>query len=343
MSISQWWSRHRNQQAPETLQTREMDSFADNVLFELKTITTQAITHALEQREPHYLRAILEESYFVLDSLVIKALDTQTSKDLETFLSNHEAIDAQFRKKFFAQVLQREFRSKRGASVKVDPNLEPIIELAPEALEKNTADETFIISLKGRQIRFAVQAVLQGPISKSRQDRAPTFSVEPELSGLSKAAQASTTQTSAKNSLRVHVTLFDRRGKTEQLVGLPLILGREARQYADQAALSGLDIDATYVSRQQLLVFELLGEVHCFVPSSASLTCSLADGRAMQRNSLYRVSPGLPLQLLGGLPADGLGSPPARTVHGDYPMIELRSFSQDEPVHEATPRPRAVK
>lgn len=55
----------------ENLQTREMDAFADNVVFELKTLISSAITRALEERESRYMRSILEESFFSLESLVI--------------------------------------------------------------------------------------------------------------------------------------------------------------------------------------------------------------------------------------------------------------------------------
>ena len=338
MALGNWWKRARGPQV-QTLPTRQMDSFADNVLFELKTVTAVAITEALEAREPHYMRSILDESYFALESLIIKTLDAQTIKDMETFLSNHEAIDPDFRKKFFAQVLQREYRSKRGASVRVDPDLQPIVEFAPAALDDKTEDESFIISLKGRQIRFEAQAVLQGPLSKNKPSRSAGA---PAQSGLAQAVTAAGKPNSASAPQRVHVTVHDRRGKTEQLLTLPIVLGKDGHQHALQQGAMGMAVDATYVSRQQLVVFEVLGDIYCFVPASASLTCTLAQGTALRPQQLYPLQAGQMLALLGGVPVDGNGPPPQRTDHADFPLIELRTLAASTERSHSTPRPKAV-
>lgn len=340
MSLGQWWKRARGHAQVQTLPTREMDSFADNVLFELKTVTTVAITQALEAREPHYMRSILDESYFALESLVLKALDAQTIKDMETFLTNHEAIDPDFRRKFFTQVLQREYRSKRGASVRVDPDLEPIVEFDPGALDSKTEDESFIISLKGRQIRFEAQAVLHGPISKNKAGRLPTTPVQ---SSLAQAVAASTQTSVGPVRQRIHVTVHDRRGKTEQLMALPITLGRDGQKHAQQKGGSGMDVDATYVSRVQLVIFEVHGDIYCFVPSSASLTCTLGHGSAMRSEQLYPLQTGQMLALLGGIPVDSADQPSSRADHDDFPLIELRTLSHEAERSDATPRPRAVR
>jgi hypothetical protein len=339
MAISNWWRGYRGQPQVQTLPTREMDSFADNVLFELKTVTAIAITQALEAREPHYMRSILDESYFALESLVIKALDAQTIKDMETFLVNHEAIDLDFRKKFFAQVLQREYRSKRGASVRVDPDLEPIVEFDQSALDGKTEDEAFILSLKGRQIRFEAQAVLRGPISKSK---SPRTQAAPAQSGLAQAVTAAGKPQNSAVPQRIHVTVHDKRGKTEQLLALPLVLGKNGTQYAHHKKAFGIDVDATYVSRQQLIVFEVLGDIYCFVPSSASLTWALGDTTIMCPQQLYPLHVGQTLVLLGGIPIDNNERPPARADHADFPRIELRTLAVTTERYDATPRPKAV-
>ena len=98
----------------EQLNTRELDTFADNVIYELKTLISNAVAEALEEKESRYLRSILEDSFFTLDTLVIKALDAPTYRELEDFLSNHESINPSFRTEFFHQVVQNEYRSSRG-------------------------------------------------------------------------------------------------------------------------------------------------------------------------------------------------------------------------------------
>ena len=342
MSLGNWWKQYRGRQTVETLPTRQMDSFADNVLFELKTVTSVAITQALEAREPHYMRSILDESYFALESLIIRTLDAQTVKDMETFLSNHEAIDPDFRRKFFAQVLQREYRSKRGAWVRVDPALDPIVEFDLGALDNKTEDEAFIISLKGRQIRFEAQAVLQGPISKNKPGRSPSVPAGSAQSGLAQAVVAAGKPQGHLVQQRIHVTVHDRRGKTEQLLALPILMGKDGHKYAEQRGAMGMDVDATYVSRQQLIVFEVLGNIYCFVPSSASLNCSLDNAVTMRADQQYPLQAGQMLTLLGGIPADGHEIPATRSDHADFPLIELRALNATAQRSDATPRPKAV-
>ena len=48
----------------EQLNTRELDTFADNVIYELKTLISNAVAEALEEKESRYLRSILEDSFF---------------------------------------------------------------------------------------------------------------------------------------------------------------------------------------------------------------------------------------------------------------------------------------
>lgn len=138
------------------------------------------------------------------------------------------------------------------------------------------------------------------------------------------------------------MTVHDRRGKTEQLLALPIVLGKDGNKYAEQKGAFGMDIDATYVSRQQLVVFDVLGDICCFVPSSASLTCTLGNTTPMRPDHLYPVRAGQMLALLGGVPADSHTASPARTDHADFPLIELRTLNATAQHSDATPRPKAV-
>jgi len=343
MSWKDLFKLSNDKDAAQMLPSRDMDSFADNVLFELKTVTTVAITQALEARESNYMRSILDESYFLLESLVIKALDAQAIKDMESFLSNHKAIDPEFRRKFFSKVLQREYRSKRGASVRVDPQLEPIVEFAANAFDDKTDDETFIITLKGRQIRFEAQAVLQGPISKNKPNSANFFASGATQSGLAQAVSSSMKLKAQDAKAMIHLTLHDRRGTSEQVTALPITLGREGKRWAQEKGGLGIDVDATYVSRQQLVIFELLGNVYFFVPSSASLTCTLATSTVLRPDQLYALPSGQSMTLHGGIPVGGNDHAPAsRDQHADFPVFVLRFVDSGTEHNEATPRPKAV-
>lgn len=353
MSIRDWWGKRSAQDAaPEPLRTQGMDGFADGILLELKGITTGAITRALQEREGQFMRSILEESFFSLDSLVIRALDAQTARDMESFLSNHESIHPDFRSRFFSQILQREYRSSRGATVRVAPGLAPVIELDPKVLDAPTQDEDFVLSLKGRKVRFEAQALLTGPQSKRSAPpaaaQASAAVTEPEGG---EGAGRSTRFSSAVSGARpfapgqqLQVQVHDRSGVKEQRVALPLVLGREGVQAArqDGHGAGGLDIDATYVSRKQLVVFELLGQVYCTVPAEASLTCSSGE-RVLQPLMLLPLRPGQSLELRTGLPVDSPDMAADRSQAGDYALIRLSLAGGMALKEGATPRPRGTE
>lgn len=322
----------------EKLQTREMDAFADNVIFELKTLISSAITRALEERESRYMRSILEESFFLLESLVIKAMDAQISRELEDFLYNHESINPQFRAHFFSQVIQREYRSSRGASVRVSPGLVPIFEVNPQALDANTEDESFILSIKGRKVRFEVRAVLEGPTRKTPVAPSETSITTPRGTAMSQAFGSG----SKTAGLSVQITIHDQHGTTEKLVNLPVLLGRETATTQSIAVESGVGIAGTYVSRRQLIVFEAFGQIYCFVPAAASLTCSTVLGDVLRPDTLHRIEPGTPLRLLTGVPMDTLVPPDQRENRAEYPLIDINTVSSSASHVHATPRPRAV-
>jgi len=119
MKLKNWFGRKSEDNGVEHLTTRETDSFANGVLFELKAVVGSAIAQALQDKEGRYMRSILQESQFLLQAVSIKALDRDTARLMEEFMSNHETIESDFRKNFFKQILQPEYRSSGGARVKV--------------------------------------------------------------------------------------------------------------------------------------------------------------------------------------------------------------------------------
>lgn len=354
MKLRDLFSRAASPAGPTRVKTREVDAFADNVLFELKAVIGSAITKALEERESRYMRSILEESYFPLSSLVIRALDGQTARDMESFLAANEEVSPDFRLRFFQQVLQREYRSGRGAMVRVVADLVPTIELGTGMLESRTEDENFIISLKGRRVRFEAQAILEGPL---RRQSAPAPEVFPaaHATGAGTAAMgartsrptpfaASVSSATAEPRTRVKVRIQDRTGVREQMATLPLIIGRDGQRSALDHGMdvSGIDVEATYVSRRQIVVFELLGDIFCTVPATASLTCTYGNGQVLRPDAMVRLAVGQLLQLQPGVPSDSLVVPTQREHRADYPLIELQAGEPAGIPEDATPRPRAV-
>lgn len=326
----------------QKLNTRVLDTFADNVVYELKTLISTAVSEALEEKESRYLRSILEESFFTLETLVIKALDATTYRELEDFLSNHESINPRFRTEFFHQVVQGEYRSSRGASVRTLPNLTPIYEVGPQLLDTATEDESFILSLKGRKVRFQVRAVLSGP---TRKTPAPLSTAAPSPQAQTAPVVKNTTPSPHTHSSqhRVHFTLHDKHGVQQKTVGLPALLGREMAAQQDDNSPVMIEVAGTYVSRRQLIVFESFGQIYCFVPSEASLTCSTETGKVLPPDTLLRLEMDKPLKLTTGVPMDTLLAPAQRESISDYPQIDIRIVRDSTPHEDATPRPRAVR
>jgi hypothetical protein len=326
----------------EQLNTRELDTFADNVIYELKTLISNAVAEALEEKESRYLRSILEDSFFTLDTLVIKALDAPTYRELEDFLSNHESINPSFRTEFFHQVVQNEYRSSRGASVRTASELRPIFEVNPQLLDSETEDESFILSLKGRKVRFQVRAVLSGPTRRMPTPVAPSAPSQTAPIARSVKGAHATTQLHTSDH-HVHITWHDRHGTQQKTVALPALLGREMANHQENNPPLNVELAGTYVSRRQLVVFENFGQIFCYVPSDASLTCSTDTGHVLPPDTLHRLEADRTLKLITGVPMDTLVIPLQRESVSDYPRIDIQLTQSPPPHDDATPRPRAVR
>jgi hypothetical protein len=241
----------------ETFKTRHTDEFADSVLLELKSVATDAVKRAIEGRETRYMKAVLDESYFVLDSLVITPKDRDIAQKFDEFLATHEAVDPQFRRQFFQQVIQREYRSSRGSSVRVPAEFEVTVQLGQDSLENLTSEEGFQISLKGRRISFAAEASLSGPLKREASTGrfGKAFSTPPPVAPTMDPTPATASRTSPMHQpsdRSVDILLTDARGSSQHTLTLPALIGREPGPTCEEFGLSPLRVQSTYVSRQQL-------------------------------------------------------------------------------------------
>jgi hypothetical protein len=333
----------------ETLKTRHTDEFADSVLLELKSVATDAVKRALEARETRYMKTVLDDSYFVLDSLVITPNDREVAQKFDDFLTTHEAVDPQFRRQFFQQVIQREYRSSRGSSVRVPAEFEATVQLGKDSLETLTSEEGFQISLKGRRISFTVEASLSGPLKRE----ASAGRVGKALSAQPTATTTATREPAAAFSSRandspqhgnhkVEIQLTDARGSSQHTLVLPALIGREPGPMCEQFGLSPLRVQSTYVSRQQLVLLDVMGRVYYFLPDSASLSCVRADGLVLEKLQLYPLDTHTATVLRSGIPPEGADASHLQGGHTDYAVIQISLASGERPIHEGTPRPRAV-
>jgi hypothetical protein len=325
----------------ETFKTRHTDEFADSVLLELKSVATEAVKRAIEARESRYMKAVLDDSYFVLDSLVITPKDRDIAQKFDEFLTTHEAVDPQFRRQFFQQVIQREYRSSRGSSVRVPPEFEANVQLGQDSLDNLTSEEGFQIALKGRRISFTVEASLSGPLKRE----APTgrfghaFSTQPPGEPTLDEAAAFSGQPGdnpPRATRKLEIKLTDALGDSLHTLVLPALIGREPEPMCKQYGLTPLSVQSTFVSRQQLVVLEVAGQVYYFLPDSASLSCIRADGLVLEKLKLYPLNPNTMTVLRSGIPPEGVSANHLQGSNADYAVIQLSLAG-----HKGTPRPKA--
>ncbi|MFZ9734626.1 MAG: hypothetical protein ACO3B4_06230 [Burkholderiaceae bacterium] len=143
------------------------DSLADAIGLELKGIVSQAVLDTLEDRESHYLTAILEKSIFLIESVVITPQDKGAASSLEKFLRLHTEIDPGFRTQFFHSILEKEYRSARGASALISPQMQPSVQFNEASLETPSTEEAFQISLRGRRVSYTAAVTLTGPVART--------------------------------------------------------------------------------------------------------------------------------------------------------------------------------
>jgi len=344
MKLKDLFSMTRSSTGVETFQSSSTDAFADSIALELRAVATAAIKRALEERETRYMKSVLDESYFVLESLVVTPRDREIAKSLDAFLSVHEAVDSGFRHKFFQQIVQREYRSSRGSCVRVPETFEATIQLGADSLESMSGEEGFQVSLKGRRISFAVEASLGGPL-KRETVQSPVAKAMANLTGApsvrapiaNPGAQLGPRDTPSAPSIDVSVS--DSRGNTHKLVGLPLVIGRNSANSADPMGVQSVGVHATYISRSQIVVFELMGTIYYFIPEGASLTCVRHDGLILERQKLYQLASSDVTTFRCGIDTNVGGVIPSDATPADFPVIHLNVHAAQP---DKTPRPRAI-
>jgi len=344
VKFKEWFGISNNDSKVTTFKSSATDAFADSIALELKGVSTEAIKRVLEARETRYMKSVLDESYFLLESLVITPRDREIAQKLDDFLTTHEAVDANFRKQFFQQILQREYRSSRGSLVRVPSDFEVTVQLGQDSLETLTVEEGFQVNLKGRRISFFAEASLNGPL-KREITQSPMAKAMTQVSPGASIHQG-TPMPTAKNyspginsAEKLNVTVDDERGMTHHLSELPMIIGRDFANSGAPQNLNTLSVQSTYISRNQIVVFELMGNTYYFVPDTASLSCQRSDGLILEKLKLYLLPKHETVKLRCGLEFNDSNASPPQGSYSDFALIQLSLHAVS---HDKTPRPKAV-
>jgi len=350
MGLFDFISTKRATKSPGQLETHPTDDFVDQVMLELRSAANDAIKIELEALENQFMRVVLCESFFTLESLIVRPANAEIARRFEDFLTRHESIDVNFRTHFFQKILQPEYRSARGSSVKVPDDFVVTLELGIATTQEMSEEEVFQINLRGKPKQFQLMALLSGPHrrqSKSQRqyldDTLPNSATsglhqEPEFSTAS--LPLSSTKPPTAHLLRLRVV--DAQGVNTRLFGLPLIIGKASDSKAHLPTASEFaSVDAKYVSRQQLVVTELLGEVYFFLPQQATLSALNSRGEVLSPLQLHLLQPNRQeIFRLGVDPKQGAALAP-QGPPAEFAILEI-SLSVEAPYTAGgTPRPSA--
>ena len=306
------------------------DNFADTLLVELKASSTSAINNAINRIEGKYMKSVLEESYFPLQSLTFVPNDVEVAHTLEEFFRVHEDINPDFRKVFCKSFLQKEYFSDRGAKVIIDDEFVPIFKIDVSSLEERSEDEKYLISIKGRKILFSSHANLGNPKKKfTKSDGRVNISGNSELKQM-------------KNKVVVKLLISDKDGHRSENVTLPTLIGKNPDDACIDFGITPIYIKAKYVSRHQIFIYSILDKMYYFVPDEATLTCRSGEGDILEhgRNYSIKVS-GERLYL--GLPPENTRPLNANLDPAEFPVLEIQPFSHEgKASSDKTPRPTVV-
>ena len=312
------------------LPSKNTDNFADALLVELKASSTSAITNAVNKIEGKYMKSVLEESYFPLQSLTFVPNDIEVARSLEEFFRVHEDINPDFRKVFCKSFLQKEYFSDRGAKVIIDDDFVPIFKIDVSSLEERSEDEKYLISIKGRKILFSSHANLGNPKKKFTKDDSRV-----NIGGSSELKQM-------KNKVVVKLLISDKDGHRSENVTLPTLIGKNPDDACIDFGITPIYIRAKYVSRHQIFIYSILDKMFYFVPDEATLTCRSREGNILEHGKNYSIKvSGERLYL--GVPPETARPLNANVDPSEFPVLEIQPFSHEgKASSDKTPRPTVV-
>ncbi|MDA9689043.1 hypothetical protein N9V13_01320 [Betaproteobacteria bacterium] len=312
------------------LSSNNTDNFADTLLVELKASSTSAITNAVNKIEGKYMKSVLEESYFPLQSLTFVPNDIEVARTLEEFFRVHEDINPDFRKVFCKSFLQKEYFSDRGAKVIIDDEFVPIFKIDVSSLEEKSEDEKYLISIRGRKILFSSHANLGNPKKSYRKgDSHLNINAKSELNKI-------------KNEVVVKLLISDKDGHRSEDVTLPTLIGKNPDNACIDFGITPIYIRAKYVSRHQIFIYSILDKMFYIVPDEATLTCRNGEGEILEHGKNYSIKrSGERLYL--GVPPENSRPLTANVNPAEFPVLEIQPFSHEgRAVADKTPRPTVV-
>ena len=297
------------------------DSYADNLILELRRAINDAVITELEKNEEKYLSTILRSSHFPIEAISIIPCDHETAKSIDEFFRIHTELDQNFKHNFFINNFPKEYRTSKGAKSKLNIGISFNIQPSKLGNDNLTTDEEYQINLRGNRKKFT-SIVDIGKITTDKientnnfftydnqilpqKDLSSSLSLQTKLSkdNETNIISESYYQTTDKiketiagsfpilnisSKIKVSINILDKKGEREIKAFLPLILGRSS-EFDIESQYQKINIDSTYISRNQFVIFEVNNTVYGFVPKEAKVTATLGRRGTLRPLSLIEI------------------------------------------------------
>jgi len=328
------------------------DSFADTLAIDFKRAATEVIYIELQKVEEKYLSSILRQSYFPIEALAFHPIGHTTAIELEEFFRVHSEIDPHFESNFFKNILQKEYRSNQGSLVILPKNINPLIQPNEASLDNFTNEEAYQITLRGNKKRFTASVKLGPPkqrmelnldVKKFKKETSIFFgrSNSSPITSSFKLGNISTHTTKVLQEVMLAIQVFDANGQTSLIEVLPFIIGREEPTAGE--TLKKISINGMYLSRKQLIIFQLNDIVYAFVPNEAKLCAVINSNEILKNLQLIEIGTQEITLIFGQTPETN-----QITVDKNqpqlYPSITIRKINSSELIgNNKTPIPSVSK
>lgn len=313
------------------------DSFADTLALDLKRCSIEAILGALSKTEGKYLSAILQSSFFPVESIVFTPLDNETAVETDNFFKIHSAIDPLFEQNFYRTILLKEYRTEHGGIAIPSEQIIVTVQPSEGSADNLTQEETYQITLRGSKKRFSAQVVLANPkgLRESANSQQPLGVAKGREEPAFEKFTGRTLGEHCENTA-VEVTVKDGDGYSKKVVSLPAIVGREG-----DAQFLGIDnkllVNARFVSRNQMVLFSVGDKVFFFVPESSKLLVVVNEVQILNKMTLVEVTSS-PTKIIFGQPENAMDIVALPDEPALYPTITLKTMSAQKATN-ATPIP----
>ena len=314
-----------------------VETFADNFILEIRRAVHEEIVLELKKNEGRFLSKILKNSYFPIESISLIPFDHEVALKANEFFRAHSELNTDFEKDFLVNNLPIEYRSSKGARALITKNT--LLTIKPSRLGTDipTQDESYQITIRGKKKLFTAEISIGSIIDDSKKS---ALSSTATSQSLNQVIPQLNEVFSGDLRKKISITIEDKNGKSELNLELPLIIGRSNPE-ENYGEYQKINIESTYISRNQFVIIDILGTIYGFIPSEAKLTAVSGRRGTLRPLSLIKIdSQGLFLTF--GQPLDVASIVVDHQRPELYASVKIKPYDL-KPQTSLTPVPNVIK